>query len=64
MLLAPFALSRFELKTLDRMKFLHFAMLAGFSLAFFWGVDAYMTFELVLAWMLGSFLGASASYGF
>lgn len=56
--LAPFALTHFELKTVERMKFIHLGLLTGFSLAFFASVDAYLSLELVLSWGLGAFLGA------
>lgn len=61
--LAPFVLSRFELKTLERMKLVHFALLGGFSLAFFASMDVYLSLNLILAWSLGALLGAYVLYG-
>lgn len=61
--LASFVLSRFELKTLDRMKFVHFGLLAGFSLAFFASLDVYLSLNLILAWSFGALVGAYALYG-
>lgn len=60
--LAPLALTRFELKTLERIKVVHFGLLAGFSLAFFASVDAYLSLNLILTWSLGALLGAYSCY--
>ncbi len=54
-------LSRDEARKLIRQWPVHGLVLAGFSLAFFLSVDAYITFSAVIWWTIGSLMGGYAS---